>query len=169
MSKQYFILWYRLDGVNAYLIWYTNDCDGVLVDSGKVICFKSISLLRRYAEGCGLYIEEEEPIFQELDPVKNWLYNPSKTEINCNIFLSVWNLFIDIASSVQDVAFDRDRDKTDIVYEKLFWGNNLPSVTPRGQHYTPTWTDDEVETLQEVLAYGLNMFLRSAIALDGLP
>lgn len=168
MNRNYFILWYRLDRVDSYLIWYTNDFDGVVVDnSEQVIMFKYIPLLRKYADKCGLHIEEEEPGLHNLDAVKDWIENPSKTDINCDILLSAWNLFIDIASSVQDVTFDRDREKTDLIYEKLFWGNNLPAVTPPGKHYKPNWTDDEIEKLQEVLADGLKMFQQKCIESTG--
>lgn len=161
MTHKYFILWYRLDQVDSYLIWYSNNLDGVVVDStGPVPTFLEIYRLCAYAGNLGLHLEEEEPILHDLDAVKYWLENPRKTAIKCDCFLVAWNLFGDVALSVQDTTFDQDRQKTSKIYDKLFWGNNLPAVTPLGKHYEPIWNNDEVERLREVLGDGLRMFRR---------
>lgn len=159
--KEYFSCWYRLDRVDYYLIWYTNNCDGVVTDStGLIPTFANIDSLVNYAKNLGLYIDKEEPILHNLDLIKYWLQNPNRDTVVCSDFLATWNLFTDVASSVRDVIFDRDLQKNNFIYKKLFWGNNLPAVTPLGKHYEPIWTDGEIETLAKVLGYGLTMFRR---------
>ena len=49
-----------------------------------------------------------------------------------------------------------------VIYDKLFWGCNLPSMTPPGMHYEPTWSPEEITTVVEVLHSGLRL-LRDAI------
>jgi hypothetical protein len=44
------------------------------------------------------------------------------------------------------------------IYHKLFWGNNLPPVTPEGCHFNPEWSRDELAALAGVLSAGLEMF-----------
>ena len=44
------------------------------------------------------------------------------------------------------------------VYDKLFFGNNLPAMTPPGEHYDPTWSDAEIRILCSVIAAGLHLF-----------
>jgi len=73
------------------------------------------------------------------------------------VLLNAWNLFGDIATSV-DAEFDSDRQLSQRVYEKLFWGNNLPSVTPPGKHYTPLWNEDELSLMRAILGHGLDIF-----------
>ena len=160
MCCTYFICWYRLDYVNGYLIWYTNDVDRVLVDSitGKIAVFQDIASLQGYAENIGLQVEEEESILHDLDIVQSWLANPISEKIDCNSFLSIWNLFTDVASSVNDSTFDHRCQETDKIYNKLFFGNNLPAITQEGEYYEPVWAVDEVKMLSGVLEYGLSMF-----------
>ena len=43
-------------------------------------------------------------------------------------------------------------------YEKLFFGNNLPAVTPAGASYTPLWDVAELARLSHTLRLGLTEF-----------
>ncbi|MEW5858947.1 MAG: hypothetical protein AB1861_16445 [Cyanobacteriota bacterium] len=161
MTPKYFIFWYRLDQVDSYLIWYENEPDGVILDStGIVPIFPEIDRLLAYVGSLGLHLEKQELILLDLDVVKHWLDKQRNTHIDCDRFLCAYNLFSDVALSVDDNGFDRDRQRTNSIYNKLFWGNNLPVVTPLGKHYEPIWRDDEIEMLRELLEYGLKMFRR---------
>jgi hypothetical protein len=42
------------------------------------------------------------------------------------------------------------------IYEKLFYGNNLPSITPIGEHYIPSWSNDELIEMRLVFMAGLD-------------
>lgn len=53
---------------------------------------------------------------------------------------------------------DREDKANFDIYEKLFWGNNLPTVTPAGKTYVPVWTQNELERLRSVMAYGIDNF-----------
>jgi hypothetical protein len=46
-----------------------------------------------------------------------------------------------------------------LIYDKLFWGNNLPLITPEGERYLPEWSADEVQSLAQILASGLDLFI----------
>jgi hypothetical protein len=74
--------------------------------------------------------------------------------------LAAWNLFADVAISVENrgLAFKHiDSQLPKTIYEKLFWGSNLPSMTPEGAHYDPGWSLDEIHSLAEILGSGLQM------------
>ena len=158
-SNTYYCLWYRLDGTDGYLIWYSNNHDGVVVQlGGTVPSFRSPALLHDYAAAHQIVIAEEEPMLHDLDCIEAWLCTPTiSSVIDCDAFLAAWNLFGDISVSVNG-NFDRDHKKTQNIYDKLFWGNNLPAITPPGKHYTPIWSDEELQVLREVLANGLQLF-----------
>jgi hypothetical protein len=49
------------------------------------------------------------------------------------------------------------------VYDVVFYANNLPSMTPTGEHFAPDWTGDDLKILREVILAGVAMF-RSASA-----
>ena len=44
------------------------------------------------------------------------------------------------------------------LYDKLFRGCNLPSLTPPGEDYEPVWTVPETTALKQVLLLGLAEF-----------
>ena len=161
MSRDYFILWYRLDGIDAYLIWFNGEQDGVVIDEdGKIPCFLNIEGLLRYADSLNLSVAAESPILHDFDIVASWLKTANVKAIYCKDFLAAWNLFDDISRSV-DGNFDTDQTVTAKIYDKLFWGNNLPSVTPAGQSYHPAWTKRELTIIRETLASGLLLFRQS--------
>jgi hypothetical protein len=64
----------------------------------------------------------------------------------CKQLLDGWNLLEDLARSL-DLAMDkgsvRDQKMRGKAYQKLFWGNNLPSVTPEGRTYLPLFDAHE--------------------------
>jgi hypothetical protein len=155
--RMYYRLWYRLDGADSYLIWYSNDHDGVVIDpDGTVPSFHSFTQLYAYAAAHQIEIVKEEPLLHDLDHLAAWLVTPF-TDIDCDVFLAAWNLFGDISLSVGG-HFEPDQQQTQHIYGKLFWGNNLPAMTPPGEHYTPEWTDDEVKLMKDTLSYGLQLF-----------
>ncbi len=160
MAHDYYVCWYRLDRQDRYLIWYSNDTDGVVTDGqNRVPSFKTLADLHLYAEAHNLSILEESPSLHNLDVLAVWLKSPSK-DVDCKEFLSTWHLFQDVSASVKG-DFDPDREQTTLIYYKLFWGNNLPTVTPEGEEYTPAWTEDELKKLYAVLGHGLDLFRRS--------
>lgn len=159
MLKTYYCLWYRLDDTDGYLIWYSNDHDGVVVQSdGAVPSFGSLALLHTYAAAHQIVIKEEEPGLHNLDRVETWLNTPTlSSDIDCADFLADWNLFGDISASTNG-SFDHDQKLTQDIYEKIFYGNNLPAMTPPGKHYTPIWTEAEITLMWKILSDGMSLF-----------
>lgn len=169
MKKLYYPLWYRLDNRDRYLLWCNvedtdQDLDNVVLDeNGKIFVFASLDDLFNYAQSISIEIEKSYELnLHNLDELRRWLkIKRSKTEgptaINRREFLAAWNLFSDVSRSI-DGSFDAEREKTQRIYEKLFWGNNLPSVTPEGRFYVPLWSGKEKRIIKEVLSQGLQMF-----------
>jgi hypothetical protein len=110
-------------------------------------------------------IESEEPLVHDLDIVVSWLGHPNTEKVDCSAFHAALNLFDDLSSSVSG-KFDLSRKQTRKIYDKLFYGLNLPSGTPRRKQYVPSWTEPEVRTLQQVLTVGLDLF-RASISEKG--
>ena len=90
------------------------------------------------------------------------LFLPDSLPIDCSLFLNVWNLFDDVASSTGVGAFERNSREALVVYDKLFWGNNIRAVTPPGEHYVPAWTEGEIAELHRILGDGMAL-VRNAI------
>lgn len=158
MDRQYYILWCRLDGSDSYLIWYTDEKDGVFVErDGFVPSFKDADSLVKYAEQRGLGVDAEGPILLDLDVLRKWLKEKDVELIDPHSFNGAWNLFADVSRSI-DGGFDTNQELTQKIYNKLFWGCNLPSVTPEGEQYHPAWTKRELKIMHDVLSSGLQMF-----------
>ncbi len=45
------------------------------------------------------------------------------------------------------------------IYQKVFWGNNLPAVTPAGKGFDPTWSEEDLIGIKAVLETGLSLFV----------
>lgn len=163
MTPTYYRLWYRLDHTDGYLIWFSNDTDDVVTQpDGTVPSFRDQEALQAYASSHHLTLDEMEPLLHDLDVIVEWLGRSLSAELDCDTFLTAWNLFGDLSASVNG-DFDRDRKRTQHVYEKLFWGTNLPSVTPPGKYYTPLWSDEELLLMREILTNGLMLFRKSVL------
>jgi hypothetical protein len=158
---KYFPLLYRLQGEERYLIWISNEKDFVAIDSsGFVPSFRDLISLREYADLKHYGLETEEPILHDLDWVAAWRMTPGEP-VKCVEALAAWNLFSDVSGSVprQGFAFKSLDSQFPTIYKKLFHGNNLPSLTPEGEQYTPEWSADELGSLAEVLTAGLDLFV----------
>lgn len=101
----------------------------------------------------------EEPILHNLDRVLKDLSRKKPAQLNCQELLAAWNLLGDVSNSVGG-SFDEDKAHAHKIYDKLFWGCNLPAVTPEGKHYVPLWSRGEYSMMRQILGEGLALFRR---------
>jgi hypothetical protein len=165
MKGKYYILWYRLDDKDSYLIWYSNSNDRILTNKKeKILNFSSKQELNEYAFENALNIEPEEPTLHNLDAVVEWIKVGDEKSIDCNECKSAWNLFEDVSQSVK-IIFDSNEEVINNVYDKLFWGCNLPSVTPKSKSFNPEWNKSEINILKRILSNGIKIFKESLNAI----
>ena len=148
--------------VSLYAIWLEGDeGDSELQwDDIGIICFMDWNTCRDFAEAKGHGISTEPIMKYDLDSIADWATSPIALPVDCDLLLNFVN-FIDDATPIGEEREGlRDRQQGDI-YHKLFWGNNLVSVTPPGEHYIPTWSEDELTELQEMVEEGLAYWSRS--------
>jgi hypothetical protein len=157
----YFLLPFRLDGLNRHVIWFQNDVDGVITTHNKrIVTFETQDDATNYAVGSNIALTPRVDENLELD----WLVDGadfSTGDIDCRRTLLAWNFFADVAASLGAKASDflaKDR-KPSKTYDKVFWGNNLPAVTPDGEHYVPSWSTEEIEEIKSILVAGLMLFI----------
>lgn len=157
MSREYYAYWYRLDDRDSYLIWYSNETDGFIIDDeGFIPSFTKVKDLQIFAKKKNLTVDVEKPNLITLDPVKNWLKNGGEIE-DYNSFLNTWNLFEDISVSTNG-NFDKEKEITNGIYNRIFWGCNIPAVTPEGKCFTPTWTKKELKIIHKTYNFGFQIF-----------
>jgi len=100
---------------------------------------------------------------QNFDRVQAWV-TARRPRVDAPLLLNAWNFLLDVALSVgaeDNLVVVRYREATaGDVYDKLFWGNNLPSVRALGQTYRPRWSPAERQILHDVLTDGLKLLAR---------
>lgn len=172
MDRVHYVVRYRLDHKDRCLIWHSDETgaepDGVVVDrAGMIPVFRTPQDLLAYAQAEGLLpVEDNGSGFHNLDAVSRWLKRKRPAQLNCVQFLSAWNLFADIFATIS-ADFDPDKDKTQKIYSKLFWGNNLPAITSAGKHYEPLWSGRESRIIRQVIGDGLSLF-RSRVVMQAM-
>lgn len=159
MEREYYRIHCTLAGQAHYLIWYSNDPDGLIVNQrGQVMDFPNVSDLDAFGLENHLSIHEGMTPF-DLDLIANWVERPAEAQIDCERFLNAWNLFGDLAASVGEAgqAFTEFDDCVE-TYDKLFHGNNVPALTSPGKEFTPQWTKGDIQELLKVFNAGLALF-----------
>lgn len=139
------------------MIWFSDDLDGLVVDSStaKVLAFKNKEVLINLAQKNNLVIQDEEPVLHDLDYVQDWIISGA-IDVDCQKALIAWNLFTDVVTTL-NLEFkgnkkNRIRNK---IYDKLFFGSNIPTVTPKGESLAPQWSKTELATMTDIMKEGI--------------
>ncbi len=159
MKRDYFECLFRINQQDWHCLWYSNAFQGIhLDDQGMIIAFGSRDELLSYASEHSILLETSESTPIDLDAIQFWLANPTAKTINPPNVLNAWNLFGDLRSAIEQ----RNTDPVDVqylrVYDKVFWANNLPSMTPEGKQYVPRWTSRDISDLSAALSPALKLF-----------
>lgn len=70
----------------------------------------------------------------------------------CAILLEGWNLLEDLVVSLAGDTAAFEAGATASIYDKLFMGNDLPTMRGEGKAYHPTLSADEVAILRAIMA-----------------
>lgn len=110
------------------------------------------------ARELGIQVADQEPTPVDLDKVFRVLAalrpNRRSSLRTCQLLLDGWNTLEDMAHSV-DVPLPKasvdEPESLRMAYEKLFYGNNLPSVTPEEESYNPLFSSEERREMRNYL------------------
>ncbi len=163
-SVKWFPLAYRLDGRIRYLVWCDDSSAPLLLDAaGQIASCGMLAEVTARAARLHLPLGLEPPPLYDLDRLTVQLATLRPSTIDCALLLDSWNLFTDVGASLRWSHFDPKRRRTQKLYEKLFWSNNLPAVTPAGEHYRPIWSVREARGARIVLTDGLRLFRNNVV------
>jgi hypothetical protein len=160
MTRTAYPLAFVLDGRERHLLWI-EDPDGYANDTvharDSVVTAvdgrDALNAMAR-AEGYELADADDSPI--DLDAVARWTEAGDGLVPAPSVTLNAWNAIGDIARSVGKPFDDRSAE-LDAIYDKVFAANNLPAMTPAGEHYVPRWSPHELQLLRSLLAHGLQL------------
>ena len=60
-----------------------------------------------------------------------------------------------------DFLGDSKAEEIQNIYDKLFYGCNLPSLKKNGEDFLPKWADDEMNLIKKVLKNGFEVLQRA--------
>jgi hypothetical protein len=86
-----------------------------------------------YALGARFTYHHKEGEHYDLDAIADWCRSPSASTVDCDTFINAWNLLNDICLTIPWLVEPFRSGQYNVVYYKLFWGLNLPSLTPEGE------------------------------------
>jgi hypothetical protein len=160
VERLYFACRVRMNGSDALVLWYQDERDGfVRRPDGQLLVAGSPGSLTSAAAEMGLSLGQEDTAAYDFDQLWEWCRRPSAEGVECPAFLNAWNFFDDLAGlhdnpESEYAKLSRGAARS---YDKLFWGNNPPSMTPPGKSFTPKWSEDELESIRRVLEAGLGL------------
>ena len=161
-SPRYYPCRVQLDGSAKFVAWYTADFDGFLRDSGgRLVVANTTGEL-------GVSLEAAEPAAYDFDRIRAWCACPDAAGVECRAFLDAWNFLDDLTGlhAGVDSPHTRLSRASARVYDKLFWGNNLPAVTPPGERFEPSWSPEELASIRRVFESGLGVFVSELAGSD---
>lgn len=148
-----------------FLIWHEdeNNENRIYTSGGKVIVFPSEENARKKA--CELDINITDICFYDVERLIYW-FTMHRKEMDCDFLIDFWNIFSDIACSVEKELEPIKTRRLKRCYNKLFWGLNLPAVTPENCEYEPVFTKRERRLIREVLSTGMEIYRKNHIMED---
>jgi len=150
MKKNY-ILWYRLDGKDRYLIWISDTKDGVYAQNKQIPVFETIADLRNYARQQGIKLMEEEPLLNNFDSVQTWITDPNQA-LNCVDCVNAWNLVKDITTTFNMKFKGNLTDNLTLeVYDKICQNTTIPVHVPGAEGGKRNLKEKERRLLAEIM------------------
>ena len=144
---------FRLHHADYHCLWFTDEKgqNQFLKDGEKTIHFRHQKEWRDYVLREGLCTDHRQTLYDVNTAVK-WLAE-NDPNVDCEYYLSLWHATVDLAYS-ENRAFLGESRSTDVsaVYDKLFWGNNLPSLRREGARFEPEWSLEELAILRTIVS-----------------
>lgn len=148
----------RINETMVFVLWFSGERDGFVRDEvGRLLTAATPETLTTVARSRDVSSVDCDPADYDFDQIRAWCSAPEASRIDCSAFLNAWNFFDDMAGMPDgaDTPQVRLSHGATACYDKLFWGCNLPAVTPSGERFEPDWRADELTEIRMVLEAGL--------------
>ncbi len=161
---QYHVVQLLFAEQTLFVLWFDGETSGVLTDQNRLLFAQTVNPLINYADSNSLVLNTNSVThFGNVDfnEALFWLDHPSP-DVNCEYFLGVWNTLSDVLNSCDNSGHflqQHENENGIHLYNKLFWGANLPGYTPTGKIDIPDWRFEDLCFLQSTLQTGCNELL----------
>jgi len=155
-DREWFLLWFRLDQSDGYALWYSSERDGLESVRGKIPFWKTSVGAQEYAERRGYTLSSEPPKLHDLDYAMQLTNGGELADFSS--LLSAWNLFSDVAATLQRADYLQVDQSFLDTYNHLFF---LSGIGPFKDVAPPSFSEQEADQLRQLLAAGLRIFRES--------
>lgn len=164
---EYYIVYFVFNNTQKYYtIWHTSVNEGFVLceDTMHIKTFKEESALKEFAKEYNYKLEED---ITEILCDESKLLNYE--DLNCDRLLMFWNIVSDVARTV-NVRFSGDSKENAIasIYNKLFYGCNLPAVREEDSDFCPKWLQCEMLLTERIVKEGLKILTEEIVLPGGL-
>lgn len=149
---EYYIVAFSNKKRDYYCIW-TSD-EGFITYEDKILLFDTIMKAKLYCHENQMSVDDTEITRFYIDDIFNWCTSV-KFDFDCDLLLNWWNILSDVYKSL-GIYFDGDSIEKNDLYEKLFFGNNLPTINKSDKKYIPIFSKEEMEVVKKLLIEGVN-------------
>ncbi len=144
----------RLDGRDRYLAWISDDTDVFATDAdGRLrVC--------RTVRDLDVALQPVPAASWDLDRI---LARLARGRVDPREVLDAWNLLGDLDATLGGEPFeDRADPYQRWLYDRVFWGANVPAMMPPGARYRPRFSRAHARALERLFRRGVRR-LRSAL------
>lgn len=159
LDREHHVVKVTRKGRPMFLLWYTNEEDGLLTDgAGGLRVFSSADEAQAYATASGLTLGDSEITEYELDEIESWTDAPQRGMAHWDRILNAWNLLTDVSKSVgNQVATARMLDRAMFpAYDRLVNSCDLPALGSRPA--VGELTEEDRGAIAAVLRHGISCF-----------
>lgn len=162
MQSLSYVVLLRACGREHFLLWQSGGAapDRYVLQPGTSSFLRAATLeaLLDGAVKLGCRVAEPTPEVLDLDRLFRMLTalrpERSSSTRTCECLLNGWNTLEDMARSIgipMDAPDPEEKATLGLAYDKLFYGNNLPALTPAGQRYNPLFSAGERRAMRRHL------------------
>lgn len=153
-NNEYYAVKIKIQQKNFFAIWVsTENGDLFLKKDNHILFFPTSKELYKFCKITSKKIESETTFdFDSID------YN------NCNIVIDLWNITSDLANTL-NLFFVGDMDEMLVIYKKLLYGCNLPTLNSDNEKYIPKFSNTEINKLDKVVS-NMKEIMRVAFHID---
>lgn len=157
MPARYYPCVAIIDSSSVFFLWFTNDVDRIVFENDRVQTFSSLDDCLAFAASRTFALGDRDVTPFDFDALSGWLQDCEVAPVDPVLLLNFWNLIEDFLRSRKPGA-GAQRLGNIALYDKLFWANNLPAITPPGERFDPDWSLEQRREIAFTLASPCSQF-----------
>jgi hypothetical protein len=152
----YYPYWVTTNRTSYILLWYTDEEKGDIFfkKDNSVYIGQDKKELKKNLPNEQIIIKWQEAAEINIDKIESTIIKTRQTHKMSarqkNFLINAWNFFDDLERTLgtQKTFSKTKKIQLDKIYDKLFWGANIPSLTKEKKASVSIWSDEDINALQ---------------------